>query len=205
MPVARVMMQQSTDRSPLWLIVVLLACFICSDVCLAQTAPQNPPSNPARLPSRSTDPMSSEKSSPSDDGPPLTTFEEEMRAKRAIRTAEKEHQQLLERARELSQLAKDFQQGFKANNSLDREGLKRLERLEKLAKKIRGEAGGEKDEVEIINRPSDKGAAVTQIAEAAESLSKGVQNTPRRVISASVIDGANVLLELIAILRTFTQ
>lgn len=196
-------MQQSTDRSPLRLIVVLLAFFICSDVSLAQTPPQNPP-NPGRIAPR-TDPMSSEKSSPSDDGPPLTTFEEEMRAKRAIRTAEKEHQQNLERARELSQLAKDFQQGFKAINTLDREGLKRLERLEKLAKKIRGEAGGEKDEVEIINRPSDKGAAVTQIAEAAESLSKGVQNTPRRVISTSVIDGANVLLELIAILRTFTQ
>ncbi|HSE33987.1 MAG TPA: hypothetical protein VLA93_20610 [Pyrinomonadaceae bacterium] len=127
-----------------------------------------------------------------------------MRAKRLIRIAEKEHQQNLERAREISELAKDLQQGFKTANTLDRAGLKRLDRLEKLTKKIRGEAGGEADEVQIVNRPSDKGAAISQIAEAAESLSKAVQNTPRRVVSASVIDGANVLLELIGILRTFT-
>jgi vacuolar-type H+-ATPase subunit H len=149
--------------------------------------------------------MTADKGSPSDDGPPLTTFEEEMRAKRLIRTAEKEHKQNLERAREISQLAKELQQTFKTLSSLDRESLKRLERIEKLTKKIRGEAGGEANEVQIVNRPSDRVGAITQIAEAAESLSQGVQNTPRRVVSAAVIDGANVLLELIAIFRTFTQ
>jgi hypothetical protein len=150
--------------------------------------------------------MNSAKSSSSDDdGPPMTTFEEEMRAKRLIRTAEKEHQQNIERAQEISQLAKDLQRAFKTSNTLDREGLKRLERIEKLTKKIRGEAGGESTEVQIENRPADKASALAQIADAAESLSKGVQNTPRQVISAAVIDGANVLLELIAIFRTFTQ
>jgi hypothetical protein len=147
--------------------------------------------------------MSADKISPQDDGPPLTTFEEEMRAKRAIKLAEKEHQQNLERAREISQLAKELQQGLKEKSALGREDLKRVERLEKLTKKIRGEAGGEADEVQIVNRPSDLGAATTQIAEVAESLSKSVQNTPRQVVSASVIDSANVLLELITILRTF--
>lgn len=185
-------------------LTVLLICY--SDVARAQTSPQNPPpSNPVRLPTRSTDPMKPDRSSSDDDGPPMTTFEEEMRAKRAIREAEKEHQQNLDRAEEISQLAKELQQGFKTKNSLDREGLKRLDRLEKLTKKIRGEAGGEENEVQIVNRPTDKSAAIAQIAETAESLSKTVQNTPRRVVSASVIDGANVLLELIGILRTFTQ
>lgn len=196
-------MQRSNYSLPFWFIV-LVALLICSSgVALAQTNP--PPSNPARLPTRTTDPMSSDKSSPSDDGPPLTTFEEEMRAKRMIRTAEKEHKQNLERAQEISQLAKDLQQAFKTSNTLDREGLKRLERLEKLTKKIRGEAGGESGEVQIVDRPTDRATAMTQIVDAAESLSKGVQDTPRRVISAAVIDGANVLLELIAIFRTFTQ
>jgi hypothetical protein len=196
-------MQSSNYSSPFWFIV-LVALLICSSgVTLAQTKSPTPPSNPPRLP---TDPMSSSKSSSSDDdGPPLTTFEEEMRAKRMIRTAEKEHQQNIERSQEISQLAKDLQQAFKTSNTLGREGLKRLERIEKLTKKIRGEAGGESSEVQIENRPTDKASALAQIADAAESLSKGVQNTPRQVISASVIDGANVLLELIAIFRTFTQ
>ena len=201
------MMQSRNYSSPFWLIG-LVALLICSSgVTLAQTNSQSAPSNPVRLPPRTTAPMSSAKSSPSDDddGPPLTTFEEEMRAKRMIRAAEKEHRQNIERAQEISQLAKDLQQAFKTSNTLDREGVKRLERLEKLTKKIRGEAGGESGEVQIPNRPTDKAAALTQIADAAESLSKSVQNTPRQVVSAAVIDGANVLLELIAIFRTFTQ
>jgi hypothetical protein len=147
--------------------------------------------------------MSADRSS-SDDGSPLTTFEEEMRAKRLIKLAEKEHQQNLDRAREISQLAKDLQQGLKNKNVLDREDLKRVERLEKLTKKIRGEAGGEEDEVQIAKRPVDISSAVVQIAEVTECLSKGVQNTPRQVVSANVIDTANVLLELIRILRTFS-
>jgi hypothetical protein len=146
--------------------------------------------------------MSADKSSPQDDGPPMTSLEEEMRAKRAIKLAEKEHQQNLERAREISQLAKELQQGLKTKSALERDDLKRVERLEKLTKKIRGEAGGEADEVQIVNRPSDIGSAVTQIAEVTETLSKSVQNTPRQVVSTSVIDSANVLLELIRILRT---
>jgi len=149
--------------------------------------------------------MDSQKSSPSDDGPPLTTFEEEMRAKRMIKLAEKEHQQNLERAREISEIAKYLEQNFKSTSTLDRDCLKRLERLERLTKKIRGEAGGEENEVQIVNSPSDRTSAITQIADVAESLSKSVQNTPRQVISAGVIDSANVLLELIRILRTFSQ
>ena len=135
--------------------------------------------------------MDAQKGSASDDGPPLTTFEEEMRAKRMIKLAEKEHQQNIERAREISQIAKDLGQNFK---SLDRDSLKRLDRLEKLTKKIRGEAGGEANEVQIVDSPANQSSAVTQIAEKAEALSKAVQNTPRQVVSAGVIDSANVLL-----------
>ena len=200
-------MQSRNYSSPFWLIGLVAFLLCSSGVTPAQTNSQTAPSNPVRLPTRTTAPMSSTKSSPSDDddGPPLTTFEEEMRAKRLIRSAEKEHKQNIERAQEIFQLAKDLQEAFKTSNTLDREGLKRLERLEKLTKKIRGEAGGESGEVQIVDRPTDKATALTQIADAAESLSKGVQNTPRQVISAAVIDGANVLLELIAIFRTFTQ
>lgn len=162
------------------------------------TRPRTPitPSSPTSI--------TAEKSSPQDDGPPLTSFEEEMRAKRAIRLAEKEHQQNLDRARQIAQLAKQLQHGVKDKSQLDREDLKLVERLEKLTKKIRGEAGGEADEVQILDRPANISSAVTQIAEVTESLSKNVQNTPRQVVSASVIDNANVLLELIRILRTFS-
>jgi len=137
------------------------------------------------------------------DDTPLTTFEEEMRAKRAIKMAEKDHQENLNRAREIAGIAKDLQARLKDKTTIDRDSLKKIERLEKLTKKIRGEAGGEEQEVNIVDRPPDITTAVDKIAESAESLSKSVQNTPRQVISASMIGNANVLLELIRVLRAF--
>lgn len=200
------MRMHTGNSKPFWFLAFLLAFVLYSSITApAQTAAQNPPSNPARIPPRPVDPMTADKSSPSDDGPPLTTFEEEMRAKRIIKQAEKEHRANLERAREISQLANELQASFKNGSGLDREGFKRVERLEKLTKKIRGEAGGEDDEVQIVDRPTNKDAAISQIAQVAQSLSKSVQDTPRQVVNAGVIDSANVLLELIRILRTFTQ
>ena len=139
----------------------------------------------------------------SDDRGPLTTFEEEIRAKRLIKMAEKEHEDNLKRAREISQLGQDLKECVKTKSSLDRENAKKLDRLEKLAKKIRGEAGGEDDEVQILDAPPDIPSAMSLIADNADLLSKDVQKTPRQVVSASVIDRANVLLELVKIVRGF--
>ena len=72
---------------------------------------------------------------------------EEMRIKREIKSAEKDHQQNLDRAKEASDLGQALVASFKKNNSLDREDIKKLEKLEKLAKRIRSEAGGSEDEV----------------------------------------------------------
>jgi seryl-tRNA synthetase len=133
----------------------------------------------------------------------MGSFEEEIRAKRAIKLAEKDHEENLARAKEISQLAKALQETLKNKTALDRDSSKKLERLEKLTKKIRNEAGGEDEEVKIVDRPANIIAAVNQIAESAEQLSKTVQDTPRQVVSASVIGNANVLLELIKLLRAF--
>jgi hypothetical protein len=138
------------------------------------------------------------------DDTPMTTFEEEIRAKREIKIAEKEHQQNLDRAKEIAEIGKQLQ-GFKDNSTLDRDCVKKIERLEKLTKKVRSEAGGDDDEITITPRPSDLPSAMKQISEASETLSKDVQNTPRRVVSASVINNANVLLELIRLARSFVR
>lgn len=140
-----------------------------------------------------------------DDSAPLTTFEEELRAKRAIKLAEKEHEENLGRAREISQVAHELQESAKSKSAFDHEDVKRLDRIEKLTKKIRGEAGGEDDQIKIETPPSDVPSTAKQIGDTAESLSKNVKSTPRQVISASVIDAANVLLELIKLARTLVH
>jgi len=156
---------------------------------------------------RATD-MSPEKGSSTapDDAGPLNSFEEEMLAKRAIKLAEKEHQENLDRAREMNQISREIQDSLKIKTQVDREAVKRLDRLEKLTKKIRGEAGGDDGgETKLPAPPTDARSAMTQIAQIAESLSKDVQNTPRQVVSASVIDTSNVLLELIRVVHTLSR
>ena len=139
------------------------------------------------------------------DTAPLTIFEEELRAKRAIKIAEKEHEENLARAKEIAEIGKELKDSLKDKTVLDHDSVKKVERLEKLTKKVRGEAGGEDEDVEIPNRPSDLPTTVKEIADATESLSKNVQDTPRQVVSASVIDKANVLLELIKMVRNFAR
>jgi hypothetical protein len=169
---------------------ILFGCalLLSTIIAAAQTVPRPPSSDP---PSRE------------QDRPPLGGFEDEIRAKRAIKMAEKDHEENLDRAREIGDLAKQLQINLKDKTTIDRGSAKKIDRLEKLTKKIRSESGGEDEEVKIVDRPTDITGAVNQIAESAASLSKAVQDTPRQVVSASVIGNANVLLELIKLLRAF--
>ena len=158
----------------------------------------------ASLPPRP-DSIRADKSSPNDDGPPLTTMEEEMRAKRAIKYAEKEHKENLDRANEIAELGKGIAAAFTQKKALDREDLKRLDRLEKLTKKVRSEAGGEDTESQLDKTPSDLAATVCQIGDVSLSVSEKVKQTPRQVVSAEVIDEANALLQLIKLARTMIR
>ena len=133
---------------------------------------------------------------------PPSIVEEEMRAKRAIREADREHQENLERARDLSSLGVAIVTSFKEKSGLDPEAIKKLDKVEKLAKGIRRAAGGSEDKVEMENPPKDLASAMEMLSDLSHSLKEKVEKTPKHVISAVVIDEANVLLELIRIVRT---
>ena len=133
---------------------------------------------------------------------PFSEMEEEMRAKRAIKDAEKDYQDNLERARDLSSLGLEVIKSYQVRKSLSDEDLKKLEKVEKLAKGIRRAAGGSEDDVLMEKPPKDLPAAMEMFACLSASLKQKVEKTPKHVISAAVIDQANVLLELIQILRT---
>ena len=133
---------------------------------------------------------------------PPTVVEEEMRAKRAIKEADREYQENLGRARDLSSLGVALVTSFKQKKALDQEDLKKLEKVEKLAKGIRRAAGGSEDKVEMEKPPTDLTSAMEMLSDVSQSLKEKVEKTPKHVISATVIDEANVLLELIRIVRT---
>ncbi len=133
---------------------------------------------------------------------PLSTIEEEMRAKRAIKEADRQYQENLERARDLSTLGTTIVSSFKQKQRLDGHDYKQLEKVEKLAKGIRRAAGGSEDETELEKPPRDLSSAIEMLDTLSQSLKAKVEKTPKHVISACVIDEANVLLELLRILRT---
>jgi hypothetical protein len=170
----------------------------CASIAFSQV--KSPPPEPSPTPPLR--PLDGTLKNPDDT--PLTTFEEEIRAKRELRIAEKDYQENLNRAKEIGDIGKEFKD-FKESTSLDRDCVKKIERLEKLTKKVRSEAGGDDEEITITPRPTDLTSAMKQISEASANLSKEVQNTPRRVVSASVISNANVLLELIRLARGFVR
>lgn len=132
----------------------------------------------------------------------LGTPEDEMRARNEIRIAEKERQENLERAREAASLGAEIRDGFLKNKGFSTAEIKKLERLEKLARRIRSRAGGEDDDEPLNNVPASLEPAVTRLADTSEALSKGVEKTPRMVISTTVIERANELLEIIRFIRT---
>lgn len=168
--------------------------FLLSLATQAQSAAQARP-NPS---------LSADKDAPGEQHAP-NSIEEEMRAKRAIRYAEEEHKGTLERAKELSELSEKIAKSFVAKNQLDREDFKRLDRLEKVAKQLRSKVGGSASDTAIKNRPTELKEAITLLAETSDSLSKLVEKTPRQVVSTTVIDEANVLLELVEIVRKFSK
>jgi hypothetical protein len=113
--------------------------------------------------------MTADKSRPDSEDQAPTPLDYEMRAKQAIKYAEKEHQENLTRAREASEL------------------------------------GASDDEFELECKPQDLAEAVNSVAKASTSLSEKVLKTPRRVVSAAIIEESNVLLELIRIVRTYVS
>ena len=130
---------------------------------------------------------------------------EEIMRRAEIRREEDSHKEMVERADEAAQIGGELLTSYKKKKSLSGDDLKKLERLDKLAHKIRSGAGGSDDD-EVLENPPDRLAdAVARLAEISDTLNKSVQKTSRLVISAAVIKHSNELIELIKRIRSIQQ
>lgn len=136
---------------------------------------------------------------------PLTSPQAEMIERAAIKFEEEAHRENLERARENAQLGVELRASFESHKALGREDLKKLARMEKLARSIRGRIGGSDGDVALENPPRDLSAALPRLAELSEELKKSVEKTSRHVVSTAVIERSNELIELLRHIRSFTQ
>ena len=127
-----------------------------------------------------------------------------MRARLALSRDKKLYDENLERARETSDIASHLLDSYQAKQSFNSDDNKKLERMEKLTRRIRNEAGGTETDVEIEVPPVME-TAVKRLTEMAEDLKKEVEKTPRHVISTAVIDQANKLIGLIQHVRDLSR
>ncbi len=125
----------------------------------------------------------------------------EMLAKRRIKLEEKEHQETVDRATEASKLGNELVETFLKTQKLAQQDFRKIDRIEKLAKKIRDAFGGSGEDVEIENTPHDVSAALLKLRELSSDLHDRIGKTSRMEISAAVIERTNELLEVIKILR----
>ena len=166
-------------------------------VAEARSQPQKPnfppPSDPTRKDS------SKEKSKDgSKDDPRFGSPEAEMRSKLEIKEEKKKYDEHVARAKEVSQLASEIATSFEAHQSLSADDEKKLERVQKLTKRIRNDAGGADNNDDLAKDiPAGMDKTLKKISEMAEELEKLVEGTPRNVISAAVIDQANKLLGIL--------
>ena len=171
--------------------------FACSIGAVAQSSLNPPPSRPPTA----ADGQDSNDKEPINFG----SLEDEMRAKRRIKLEEKQYQENLERAREADKLSIELRNSYEQKKSFTREDTKKLERLEKLTRRIRSEAGGSDEDTSMDDPPNELQLALSRLAQVTDSLRKVVEKTPRQVISATVIQQANVVLQLVKIARNLFQ
>ena len=136
---------------------------------------------------------------------PLGSPEEEMLRRAEIRHEEEQHKEMVERADEAALLGEEILSSYRKNNSLTRDDLKKLERMEKLVRKIRGGAGGSDDDEKVKEPPGKIAGAISRIAELSGALKNSVLKTSRLVISAAVIERSNELIELIRHIRSLQK
>ena len=135
------------------------------------------------------------------DGVDFGNRESEARTRLALKEEKKKYEEHVERAQEARDLAAELQKTYEIAHSFNAADYKKLERLEKLTRRVRNEVGGSNTDADPKELPRTHGEAVSLLADLTKELCDEVEKTPRRVVSASIIDQANKLIALIQYVR----
>lgn len=139
------------------------------------------------------------------DGLDFGNRETDARTRMILKKEKKDYEEHVERAKEARDLAAELQKTFEIARSFNAADYKKLERLEKLTRRIRNEVGGSNTDADPKELPRTQSEAVPLIAEMAKELCDEVEKTPRRVVSTAIIDQANKLIALIKYVRGDTD
>jgi hypothetical protein len=137
-----------------------------------------------------------------DDGQEVSHLPEDMRIKMAIARAEEDHKKVLEDVEKLNNLSTEIVRGYGESKRLSADDIKKLGTIEKLAKRVLTQSGGEE-----VDQKSDS-IEHMPLADAIDLLSTTVANIrkemtaeTRYVVSATVIANSNEVIGLSRFIR----
>ena len=139
---------------------------------------------------------------PQPDEPPPKAVLENLKKMEADRL-KKDYDEMLKNGEEAVKLSEEIELSFEKNSQLSAADFSKLERMEKLLKKIRGEMGGggdddeEKDEKESLSIKN----AVTSLKSSVVGLYDELKKTSRFSISVAAVQSSNSLLNIVRFLR----
>jgi ElaB/YqjD/DUF883 family membrane-anchored ribosome-binding protein len=123
-------------------------------------------------------------------------------AKGRIDKEKKDYEELVQRSEDALKLTEDLEKSFSSNNKLSSDDYKKLERLEKLVKKIRSDLGADEDEAKVEEKNlSTLESAFKSLKENTIKLVDELKKSTRYSISVIAIESSNVLLKVVKFLR----
>lgn len=142
-------------------------------------------------------------------GPPVEEQSEAMidtLKRMRIKREENEHKKLLEKGAQIADLSAEISRNYAHRTivSLPREIEKKLRDMEKSAKQIRSESGSSKDEP-LESPPASLDEAIARLDKTSQRLNDNLSKTSRHMVSISVIDDANEIIELIRVLKGYIR
>ena len=140
-----------------------------------------------------------------DDMSPMGSPEREMLDKQRLASFDSRYREFQKRAQESARLAVSLQRFYAQGETLDQAGWKNLERIAKLARQVREFSGGSNDD---DDRPSATQNPTTysvppiketlgSLVELTAQLADAVEHTPKHVVSATIINRANDVIDLV--------
>lgn len=127
---------------------------------------------------------------------------QETLAKRRISDEEKQYQELIKRGEEAVKLSEELSKTFEETKRIAPEDAKKIERLEKLIKKIRQELGAEEDKEERAeDKPASILTALNNIKDKTTNLLTELKKTTRHSISVIAVESSNAAWKLVKFIR----
>jgi len=139
---------------------------------------------------------------PDDEQQDVSHLPHDMRVKMAIARAEEDHKKVLEDVEKLSNLSDEVARGYGEHKRLTSDDVKKLGTIEKLAKRILTQSGGEE-----VDLKSDSAGhmlladAIDMLSATATKIRKEMTAETRFVVSATVIANSNEVISLTRLIR----